>query len=180
MGNSFTLPKNADKIYVAISTQYVPVVSLNLNPGPFKKIVSSKQITREDVFKCVSYDDLIVTTLDNAYHLMTLLNPGHNTTPDFIENGVFMFASPVLFEVDDYYKLDKILSYEDLCGYMNTQNIPLYGQSINKMFNPFRQVYDEVIKSILGGKCVYTKSKINPFNVKHVYCCDGFGRLKRL
>jgi hypothetical protein len=174
------IPPNADKIFVMIANQYLPVVSVNMTGKPVnKKPIMSKSPSRKEALKCFTNDELIITSLENGIKLLHAFYTEHNTTEDFIEKNVFIFASPVLFELKNYINLDRLLKYDDISDYINTQNIPLYSLPYNKKqtYAPLRKTYD---KLFIDGKCKFTKSTINSSEITNVYCFDGFGRLNIL
>ena len=120
------------KFYV-ISTKYQPLVSINTEPTLFKKPFSKKNVSNSDVletFNASKADSLIACdNKDMAVVIMAGLLKGHNTAPDFIENGVRFFAVPVIYTVElDMASLpeETVLTADDLIHYADTTTIPFY------------------------------------------------------
>lgn len=120
------------KLYV-ISTKYQPLVNVNMQPEFGKKPVSQKNISAHDLqttFNASKNNPLIACdNKDDALVVMSLLIKGHNTTADFIERGIRIFAVPVVYtvEVESGALSDQmILTANDLIDYADTTTIPLY------------------------------------------------------
>ena len=120
------------KLY-AISTKYQPLVSMNMEPGFLKKLISKKSVSNQDLlstFNASKLDSLIACdNKDMALTVMGCLLKAHNTTPDFVENGVRFFAVPVIYTVEiDKASLpeEKTLTADDLIHYADKTTIPLY------------------------------------------------------
>lgn len=130
--NSKANPEVTMKLYV-ISTKYQPLVNVNMQPLYGKKPVSKKSVSTQDLqttFNASKADTLIACdNKDDALAVMSLLIKEHNTTPDFIERGVRLFAVPVMYTVDvDSAALSDqtTLTADDLVSYADTTTIPLY------------------------------------------------------
>lgn len=123
------------KLY-AISNQYQPLVTVTLNPLPGSKLVCNKKVSISDLqttFNNSTSNELITcNNEDNAIKVAMLLLKGNNTSPDLIEKGIVLFATPVIYEVDvDSGTLgdEEILNANHLNHYANTDIIPLYNLS---------------------------------------------------
>lgn len=84
------------KLY-AVSTKYLPLVTVNVQPLPGSKVVSKKNISIADLqttFDNSKSDALIAFEDKNkAIQLAYLLLKPHNTLPDFIQEGVNLFRN---------------------------------------------------------------------------------------
>lgn len=188
-----TANEKAKNIYVAIGRRYVKTVDVSFNGKNFwrnlKNPIIDKSLSRDDISNLVELmdgDEMIVTTLAEALQFICILMTSHNTTPDFIEDGVHYFASPVIFEIDENtaqnYDLNKKIEYSDINHYMITSNIPFY-TSYNKTntLDVYENVFDRLILSICDiYKCMITKSYVDKKNIKKAYYIDSYGILKCL
>ncbi|MFI4919807.1 MAG: hypothetical protein ACHP65_09655 [Legionellales bacterium] len=123
------------KMYV-VSTQYQPLVTVNLKTPSLwgNKPVQKKSVSKQDLeatFNKSKNQALIAcTNPEGAIAIMTCLLKDHNTTPEFIEQEVCLFASPVVYTVE----IDRVenlaaklqpVTVEDLFDYANPAAIPL-------------------------------------------------------
>jgi hypothetical protein len=118
------------KLYV-ISTKYQPLVTFK--HGLSKKPIHKINVSNQDLiatFNASKADSLIaLTDKERALEVATLLLKGHNCKPDFIEEGVRLFATPVIYTVEvDAASLatEQTLTTDDLVYYADTSTIPLY------------------------------------------------------
>lgn len=191
-----TQQTDPSKIIVAILKKYLPVVTVDFNTSIFTRLIKGnyavypKSVTKKDYLQFVqnldsdvlSSDEFIITTLENAYiYFGSMFYTGHNTTPDFISPGVFIFGSPVFVELTELTSssiiLDNKLTYNDVCNYMNTKNIPLCVPYNNNIFSPSERVYDKIVTN---KKIMFTRKPLKQFKITNIYCFDAYGKLIKL
>lgn len=122
----------------AISKHYIPVVSTSFTPKihhvsgeDFRfYLIEEKIPTQEEIKSSFIAGESLIVTKDKeaAMAILALLLKPHNTTPDFIQPGVRIFGTAVIFEIPDTLECinTRSLTKEDLIGYAETSRIPLY------------------------------------------------------
>ena len=119
-------------LYV-ISTKYQPLVTVNRKLFCGKKTVSKKRISTHDLqttFNASKMDTLIACdNKDDAIAVVCFLIKGHHTCPHLIEQGIRVFAVPVIYTIEvDLAALSSqtILTADDLLNYADITTIPLH------------------------------------------------------
>lgn len=130
----------------AVTNQYLPLVDFQINSPTFLRRLSTAAallfsnrpviVTQKNL---ISTQDLLAVrntgkpwlvcgTLEEATAVAALMLKPHNTTPDFIESGVLIFATPVIFKFDTALEIDKLADVDanTLSNYQDTANIPAY------------------------------------------------------
>ena len=150
-----------------ISKNYLPLVAVKLGTplGFFETLYSifikrytvmNKIILKSNIIDCLEFgkgDFMVCSSLDDAYKIVSFYLKGHNTTSDFIQPGIQIFASIVIFETNLKFEDDEFreIKVEDIINYVNTSTIPLY-----QSFNDFQ--YKELDESLKGLNISHTSS----------------------
>lgn len=124
-----------------ISKVYQPLVEVNLKAKAFSfksHPITKKTVTSQDLkatFNIASSKPYIACfTQEDADFILGCLLKHPNTAPDFIEPGVHLFASPVIYKIEvDELSLGKErnLTPQDLVGYADVNTIPLMAPTLN-------------------------------------------------
>lgn len=157
-----------------ISRCYLPLVDVNLiqSYGFFdmlntilygRRVVYNKKITKFNIINCFEYGKgnlIVCKSLDDAYKIVSLLLKGHNTATDYIQSGIKIFSSIVIFEIDVIINKNEFnkITIDDLIDYTDTSNIPLYYSTINYINRNELEKYKNIdISWVKSFKMSYVK-----------------------
>lgn len=189
---TYSLLSGAENTYVAIAKHYVSLVKIN---NSFHPHIQYKQVVKNDCIACHTFDnidDLIITTLHNAYKYLTgILSAKQNSRGRITNLGVLIFGGLVFFELDsitvgniDFMTNCKQLTYDDVREYMDIQNIKNIPHqhsascSVQK-YSPSLDLYNKII-NCGDNKIMIAKSSIKPFQISGVYYTNTNSELVKL
>ena len=122
--------------HYAVIDRYVPLVDVSFkqrfelmslfcrryvveHKEPSKRLLSEKINSANKMILCKD--------LETAQLIASLIVQNHNTTPDFIQPGVVLFASPIILELGGNFTTNKSLKSSDLENFPIFGDIPLHG-----------------------------------------------------